>query len=59
MAARTWVRKIQAERKVLGTSLDERVDVVLPDWPEKFELEIKRKALINNLTKGEFKVTKI
>lgn len=57
--ARKLIRQIQQERKVLGTTLDERVDVVLPDWPEKFEEEIKRKALIRNLTKGEFRVTKI
>ncbi len=57
--ARDIVRQIQAERKVIGTTLSEKVNVSLPDWPEKFEEEIKRKALINNLTKGEFKVTKV
>lgn len=56
--ARDIVRKIQQERKVLGTSLSERVNVSLPNWPEEFENEIKRKALVNNLTKGEFKVSK-
>jgi isoleucyl-tRNA synthetase len=57
--ARDLMRKIQEERKKLGTSLDEKVDVTRPDWPEEFESEIKRKALINNLSKGEFKVSKI
>lgn len=57
--ARDIVRKIQQERKTLGTLLDEKVDVVLPDWPVEFEDEIKRKALISNLSKGEFKVSKI
>lgn len=57
--ARDIVRQIQAERKVLGTSLDEKVDVSLPDWPEDFEDEIKRKALIQNLSQGDFKVTRI
>ena len=57
--ARDIVRKIQAERKVMGTSLDEKVNVSLEVWPSEFEDEIKRKALINNLTKGEFKVTKV
>jgi hypothetical protein len=53
------VHAAEEERKKLGTSLSEYVDVLLPDWPEKFEEEIKRKALVENLTKGEFKVTKI
>lgn len=57
--ARKLIRQIQQERKVLGTTLDEEIDVVLPDWPTEFEDEIKKKALIRNITKGEFKVTKI
>ena len=57
--SRDLVRKIQEERKALGTSLDEKVDVALPDWPKEFESEIKRKALISSLSKGEFKVSKI
>ncbi len=57
--ARDLVRKIQEERKMMGTSLSEKVNVSLESWPEEFEEEIKRKALINNLTKGEFKVTKV
>lgn len=57
--AREIVRMIQGERKKLGTALDEKVDVVLKDWPRKFEGEIKRKAMVNNLTKGEnFLVTR-
>ncbi len=55
--ARDIIRKIQAERKTLGTRLDEDVNVVLPDWPREFETEIKRKALVSTLSKGEFKVT--
>lgn len=51
--ARDIIRSIQEERKKLGTAIDEQVDVVLPDWPEAFEQEIKRKALIRTLTKGE------
>ncbi len=57
--ARDIVRKIQAERKVIGTTLDEKVNVSIEAWPKEFEEEIKRKALINSLTKGEFKVTKV
>lgn len=56
--ARDLVRKIQEERKKIGTSLSEKINVTLPDWPEEFEEEIKRKALINNLSKGEFSVSK-
>ena len=56
--ARDIVRKIQEERKKIGTALDEKVNVSLPDWPEEFESEIKRKALINTLSKDEFSVSK-
>lgn len=55
--ARDIVRKIQEERKKLGTKLDEKVNVSLPAWPKEFEEEIKRKALVNLLSKGEFKVS--
>ncbi len=55
--ARDIVRKIQEERKNLGTKLDDKVDVWLPLWPKEFEQEIKNKALVNSLSKGEFKVT--
>ncbi len=50
--AREIVRKIQAERKNLETSFDESVDVELPDWPKEFEEDIKKKALINRLSKA-------
>ncbi len=56
--ARDVVRKIQEERKKIGTGLSDKVDVSLPEWPKEFEDEIKRKALINNLSEGEFLVTK-
>lgn len=55
--ARDIIRKIQAERKVLGTALDEKVNVQIEDWPKEFEEEIKRKALVNSLSKGKFSVT--
>lgn len=58
--AREIIRQIQGERKTLGTSLTEHVDVTLPAWPEKFEKEIKKKALVRNILKDEtFSVTKI
>ncbi len=57
--AREIMRKIQDERKNLKTDLDEKVDVTLPTWPKEFEEEIKKKTLIENLSKGEFKVTRV
>lgn len=56
--ARDIVRMIQEERKKLGTSPSEKVNVQLEDWPKEFEEYIKRKALIENLSKGEFNVLK-
>ncbi|HWA51935.1 MAG TPA: isoleucine--tRNA ligase [Patescibacteria group bacterium] len=56
---RDVVRKIQEERKNLKTNLDEFVDVTLPDWPKEFEEEIKKRALVKNISKGEFKVERI
>ncbi len=44
---------IQEERKSLNTSLDQKVNVILPSWPEKFEEYIKKKALVISLKKGE------
>lgn len=51
--AREIVRQIQEERKKLGTRLDEKVDVVLENWPEEFEQKIKQQALVRQLTKGK------
>ena len=57
--AREIVRAIQRERKKLETTLDEKVNVTLEDWPKEFEEEIKRKAMIENLQKGpKFVVTR-
>lgn len=57
--ARDIVRMIQGERKKIGTALDEKINVVLKDWPKEFEEEIKKKAMVENLTKGEsFSVTR-
>jgi isoleucyl-tRNA synthetase len=53
---RDIVRKIQEARKELKTDLDEMVNVTLPDWPKDFEGEIKKRALVANILKGEFKV---
>lgn len=51
--ARDIVRTIQEERKNMGTKMDEWVDVEIPNWPKDFEEEIKKKALIANLTRGD------
>jgi hypothetical protein len=54
--ARETVRMIQAERKKLGTRLDERIIVYLPNWPKEYEEEIKRKSLSEEIKKGQFRV---
>jgi len=57
--ARDIARAIQEKRKELGTALSEKVDVTLPSWPQAFEGYIKKKALVEKLTRGEtFSVTK-
>lgn len=50
--AREMVRAIQEARKAAGCRLDEKIDLILPDWPTKFVDDIKRKTLVNNLQKG-------
>lgn len=47
--ARDLVRKIQEERKKLGTKLDEKITVQLPSWPKAYEEFIKKQALISSL----------
>jgi len=51
--ARDIIRKIQQERKKLGTTLSQQVKVTTSSWPAKYEEEIKRKALVSELIKGE------
>jgi len=58
--AREIVRKIQEERKKLGTALDQRVDVILEDYPAALENYIKKHALVSKLSKGStFSVTPV
>jgi hypothetical protein len=57
--AREIVRQIQEERKRLETKLDEKVDVTLPAWPKQHEEYIKRNALVNSLSRGEFQVIRL
>jgi isoleucyl-tRNA synthetase len=54
--AREIIRKIQIERKKLKTPLDAKVNVFLPDWPEELTQEIKSKAQVAVIKKGDFKV---
>lgn len=57
--AREIIRSIQEARKMANCQLDEKIDLELPDWPAKYEDEIKRKTLIGNLHKGpELKVVR-
>lgn len=58
-SARDLIRSIQEQRKLLETSISELVDVVAPNWPSAHTDLIKSKALIRNLTVGEFLVTKV
>ncbi len=51
--SRDIVRSIQEARKSLGTALDEKIDVVLPSWPKEFEDYIKKRALVDVLSKGD------
>jgi len=51
--AREIIRSIQEERKKLGTTLDEKVNVSLPAWPKEYEEYIKQHALIDQLTKED------
>ena len=50
---RVIVRKIQAARKKAGVSLDQMVEVTLPEWPGEWEDEIMRRAKVSRLKKGE------
>jgi len=57
--AREIMRKIQDERKKLGTKLDEQIDLSLEDYPKEHEGYIKKNALVRSITKGEFGIRRI
>jgi isoleucyl-tRNA synthetase len=58
--AREIIRSIQEQRKILGTSLIEMVQVELPEWPEDFEEYIKKQALVATLVKAnQFAVKRV
>lgn len=49
---RDLIRKIQKLRKEEGLGLTEKISLVLPDWPKKFENLIKRETLTVSITSG-------
>jgi len=56
---REVIRSIQEARKQANCRLDEKIEIELPDWPAKYEEEIKRKALVSKMIKGsELKVVR-
>ncbi|HVF69017.1 MAG TPA: isoleucine--tRNA ligase [Xanthomonadales bacterium] len=57
--AREIVRMIQEERKKVGTSLDEKINVNLETWPKLFEDYIKKNALVSSITEGKFEIKRI
>ncbi len=48
--ARDIIRSIQKRRKELGTGMSDFVNVRLPSWPEEYADEIKKKALVQEIT---------
>lgn len=50
--ARDIIRNIQKKRKEIGTALTQKVEVKIPFWPEAYEEEIKKKALVSKLIKS-------
>ncbi len=53
---REAIRTIQGLRKEAKVSIDATVNAWLPDWPQEFEEEIKKKTLVKNLEKGEARI---
>ena len=51
--AREIIRSIQEARKIANCGLSEKINLILPDWPASMEAEIKRKTLVEKLSKGE------
>ena len=49
---RDLIRKIQKLRKEEGLGLTEKISLVLPDWPKKFENLIKKETLTVSITSG-------
>lgn len=53
---REAVRVIQDLRKAGGVRVDQFVDAWLPQWPEVYESEIKKKTLVRSLRVGEARI---
>ena len=51
--ARDIVRNIQKRRKELGTTMTQKVIVLLPSWPKEFEQDIMKKALVEKFEVSE------
>lgn len=49
---REIIRAVQGARKEAGCRLDEVIGLELPEWPSKYEEEIKKKTLVSNITQG-------
>ena len=58
--ARDLVREIQDARKAAGTALDEKVIVILLDWPKEYTDYISKETLATKLIKGnELKIERL
>jgi len=50
---RDLIRSVQVLRKESGLDLKDRIRLFAPDWPQKFESEIKDKTLADSIQKDE------
>lgn len=50
---RKLVREIMEARKKAGTKLTDLITITLLSWPKEWEQEIKKKALVKEIKKGE------
>lgn len=55
---REIIRQIQQARKEAGCKLNQLINITLPDWPKKYEKQIKQKTLVKTITKGKKLVIK-
>lgn len=51
--ARDLIRSIQEERKKMNCSLDQKIKIRIPIWPEEYEELIKKETLAEKIEKGE------
>lgn len=51
--ARELLRQIQQLRKTEGLTLQDKIELTLPSWPEEFEEMIKKGVQATSITKGE------